>query len=261
MRTSIIVLLAIFLGVVLSQQNSLASRKAREAKKGLAVFGTSSCSDIQLLTGISWVYNWAGTPGALETCFTQLGIQFVPMIWGPTSSITNIYTNSPYLLTFNEPNFPDQANMSPQQAATLWPQIQAVAAQHNMQISSPSASYGGANMDPIQWLDQFFAACQGCKVDFITTHQYDCNFNSLHGAITNFYKYNKPVWVTEFSCYGGSVSADVTFVNGILPLFDNDAKIARYSYFGARSNPPSSIDVFSATTSTLTAVGTAYNGE
>ena len=39
-----------------------------------------------------------------------------------------------------------------------------------MQIGSPSASYGGSNGDPIQWLDQFFAACVGCKVDFINTH-------------------------------------------------------------------------------------------
>jgi len=252
------------LGLVqLSLQHPIQSKindlEARAAKKGLAVYGTSACSDIQLLTNISWVYNWGETPGTLEQCYNQLGIQFVPMIWGATSNINNIYGNSPYLLTFNEPNFPDQSNMSPQQAANLWPQIEAVAAKYKMQISSPSASYGGANMDPIQWLDQFFAACKGCKVDFITTHQYDCNFYGLHGAITVFYKYNLTVWVTEFSCYGSSVDADVTFVKGIVPLFDNDPKIARYSYFGSRSNPPSNIDVFSPTTSALTPVGVAYN--
>jgi hypothetical protein len=44
---------------------------------------------------------------------------------------------------------------------------------YNMLISSPSASYGGdlpGYSDPIAWLDAFFAACVGCKVDFITTH-------------------------------------------------------------------------------------------
>jgi hypothetical protein len=57
--------------------------------------------------------------------------------------------------------------------------------------------------------------------------QYDCDFEDLYGAITNFYKYNLPVWVTEFSCYGASVQDGVTFVDGILPLFDTSATISR----------------------------------
>jgi len=255
MRTLIVGVLVLAL-LQLSQQHEL----ARAAKKGLAVYGTSACSDIQLLTNISWVYNWQTTPGVLEDCYNQLGIQFVPMIWGAKSDFSNVYGNSPYLLTFNEPNFPDQSNLTPQQAASLWPQVEAVASKYKMQISSPSAAYGGSMMDPLKWLDQFFAACTGCKVDFITTHQYDCNYNGLHGAITNFYKYNRSVWVTEFSCYGSSEQADVTFVRGIVPLFDSDPKITRYSYFGSRSNPPSNIDVFAPTTSALTEVGVAYNG-
>jgi len=238
---------------------SVANTPKRTGKKGLGVYGTASCSDISKLSGVSWVYNWQETPGILEECYDQLGIQYVPMLWGLNAQYNVVYGNSPYLLTFNEPNFPDQSNMTPQQAAAAWPQVEAVAAKYGMQIGSPSASYGGANMDPIQWLDQFFAACSGCKVDFINTHQYDCNYYSLYGAITVFYKYNKPVWVTEYSCYGSSVSADVTFVNGIVPLFDNDAKIAKYAYFGSRSAGGAFIDVFDSTQSALTPVGVAYN--
>ncbi len=106
-------------------------------------------------------------------------------------------------------------------------------------------------MNPIQWLDQFFAACIGCRVDFIATHvsqilifgairtrltaakQYDCVVNNVYGTIVNnFAKYNKPIWVTEFSCYGATVAADVTFANGVLPLFDADAKIFRFQNIG-----------------------------
>lgn len=39
-----------------------------------------------------------------------------------------------------------------------------------MKISSPAASWGGDLMHPIVWLDQFFALCPTCKVDFIATH-------------------------------------------------------------------------------------------
>jgi len=238
---------------------SVKNTAKRTGKKGLAVYGTNSCSDIQKLNKVSWVYNWAETPGVLEECYLKLGIQFVPMVWGLSSNLDIIYADSPYLLTFNEPNFPQESNMSPQQAANAWPQIQAVAAKYGMQIGSPSASYGGSNMDPIAWLDQFFSLCTGCKVDFINTHQYDCRPYDLYGAITNFEKYNKPLWVTEFSCYNGpSVDSEVTFVNTIVPLFEGDAKIARYSYFGTRSAGGSTMDLFNSTISQLTPVGTAY---
>jgi len=128
---------------------------ARNTKRGLGLYSVQ-CADLQLLTNLGWAYNWAGQPGSLQSCFTSLGIQFIPMIWGLGSSFTDIYSNSPYLFTFNEPNFPQQSNISPQQAAGAWAAVEKVAAQYGMKIGSPSASYGGSNMDPIAWLDAFF---------------------------------------------------------------------------------------------------------
>jgi len=244
--------------------SSYLSTPKRQGKRGVGMFGTESCSDVYLLGNVSWVYNWAESPGILEECYDEFGIQFIPMLWGATADFSAVYGNSPYLLTFNEPNFPQQSNLSPAQAAALWPQVEAVASKYGMQISSPSASYGGANGDPLQWLDEFFGNCTGCKVDFITTHQYDCDYNSLHGAVSNFEKYNKSVWVTEFSCYGANVSDEVTFVEGILPLFDNDNHFAKYAWFGARDAISSSVtgtnDIFNRTGNALTEVGVLYAG-
>jgi len=237
----------------------------RIGKRGLGVYGTLSCSDIKLLGNVSWVYNWAQNPDILEECYDELGIQYIPMIHDASSDMTIVYGNSPYLLTFNEPNFVEQANMSPQQAASLWPQVQAVATKFGMKISSPSASYGGdypGYSDPIAWLTEFFSLCSDCQVDFIATHQYDCDAESLYGAIGNFKTFNKPIWVTEFSCYGASVGADVNFSMQILPLFDGDADIQRYSWFGSRSLPAdnTNIDVFDHTQNALTPVGVYYTG-
>jgi len=243
-------------GVVIPE--STRNTTLRTGKRGLALFGTQSCADISLLTGTTWVYNWGTNPGLLEECFLQLGIEFVPMIWGSTADFSSVYLNSSYLLTFNEPNFSQQSNLSPAQAAALWPQIEAVAAKNNMKISSPSASYGGDRGDPIAWLHQFFGNCSKCKVDFITTHQYDCNAAGLHGAMTNFKQFNLPIWVTEFACWGSSVSQEVSFLQSLLPMFDGDASIARYSYFGARSAGGSVIDVFDHTKCALSPVGTTY---
>jgi len=243
---------------------STVSTSKRTGKKGFGVYGTYACSDINLLGEVAWAYNWDSNPGILEECFDQLGIQYIPMIWGSTTDFSTVYSNSPYLLTFNEPNFQVQSNLSPAEAAALWPQVEAVAAKNSMKISSPSASYGG-DTDPITWLQEFFLACPGCKVDFITTHQYDCTPANLHGAITNFYQFNLPVWVTEFSCYGSTVDQDVAFVNTTIPLFEGDKNISMYAWFGSRtansgSGSTGTNDVFDHTSNALTSVGVAYAG-
>lgn len=231
----------------------------RTGKRGLGVYGTNSCSDIKKMTKISWAYNWSPQPGVLEGCYKSLGIEFVPMMWGLNRPVGDLYTKSKYLLTFNEPNFGDQSNMTPQQAAQAWPAIQSWAQQYNILISSPSASYGGSNMgDAIAWLDQFFGNCTGCKVDFIATHQYDCNAYNLYGATTNFKKYGKPIWVTEFGCFGSSSSSDlVSWANTLLPLFDKDGNYTRYAYFGSRAN--TNYVTLDPTQNALTPMGVTYN--
>jgi hypothetical protein len=229
----------------------------RTGKRGLGLYGTNSCSDIKLLKQVSWIYNWGGQPGGiLEQCYEELGIEFVPMVWGLNNNVNELYTKSKYLLTFNEPNFKDQSNMTPQQAAAAWPAIQQFASQYGMKISSPSASYGGQT-DPMKWLDDFFAACSGCQVDFITTHQYDCRPYDLYGAMTNFKKYNKPIWVTEFGCFSNSTDL-VSFANTLLPLFDKDPQFERYAWFGSRSN--ANYVVFDPSKNALTPLGVTYAG-
>jgi len=230
----------------------------KPGKRGLGIYGTQSCSDLKLLGNVSWVYNWSPQPGPLEECMDELGLEFIPMVWGLTTLLTDLYTKSEYLLTFNEPNFSNQANMSPAQAVAAWPAIEAFADKYAMKISSPSASYGGQNGDPIDWLDSFFTLCVGCRVDFITTHQYDCTAVNLYGAITNFKKYGLPIWVTEFSCYGSSYSQMLSFAETIVPLFESDSGIERYSWFGCRDD--GIYNIFDPSSNALTPHGQYYTG-
>ena len=110
-------------------------------KRGLA-YGYDSDSDMTALSkGIGWWYNWAASPdGTLSKGFTA-GVEFVPMIWGGTFDTTTLAKQVPagakYLLTFNEPNFGSQSNLTPDQAAALWPQIQSFASARGMKIVSP----------------------------------------------------------------------------------------------------------------------------
>jgi Glycosyl hydrolase catalytic core len=114
-------------------------------KRGLA-YGYDSDADMTALSkGIGWWYNWAASPdGTLSKGFTA-GVEFVPMIWGGTFDTTTLAKQVPagakYLLTFNEPNFGSQANLTPSAAAALWPQIQAFAKARGMKIVSPAVNY------------------------------------------------------------------------------------------------------------------------
>jgi len=96
-------------------------------------------------------------------------------------------------------------------------------------------------------------------VDFITTHQYDCSPNDLYGAVTNFQQFGKPVWVTEFSCKTDDTTENfVAFADTLLPLFDSDTQIERYSWFGCRGND--AYDLFDSTQNALTPLGVTYSG-
>ncbi|CAN0554626.1 unnamed protein product, partial [Ectocarpus sp. 8 AP-2014] len=48
---------------------------------------------------------------------------------------------SPYLLGFNEPNYGEQANLTPQEAADLWPQVRQQADDLGMELVSPAVNF------------------------------------------------------------------------------------------------------------------------
>jgi len=247
----------------------LPSAPMRVGKRGIAWFDSLSCSDLKLMDGVAWIYNWASQPDALLLkCINSLGLEYIPMIWGTPINLDSVYTNSKYLLTFNEPNFAAQSNMLPATAASYWPQIQQFAQQNNMKISSPSAADGGDIMDPVSWFDQFFASCTGCQVDFITTHIYTCSPSGVDTYLASLKKYGKPIWLTEFACpnVGQPESVEYAFMNATLVYLDNDTDYERYSWYGTRI-PPSdtwlgpTANLFNSSSCSLTEVGHLYNSD
>jgi len=224
----------------------------RTGKRGLAWFNSRACSDLKLMTGVSWIYNWAPLPDVLMLpCLYELGINFLPMQWGGgglQDLELEIYADSPYLLTFNEPNFKSQSNVSPKDAIAAWPQITAIAKKRNMKIGSPAAAacgpnpavecYGGT-WSPIPWFDDFFKGCANCQVDFLTTHIYTCNMTELTAFLEGLKKYNLPIWLTEFACPASGKPADfeMTFMKQALSYLDAQPWIEKYAWFGTRLDP------------------------
>jgi putative glycosyl hydrolase len=191
---------------------------------------------------LSWWYNWS-----LQSSGADVGVEFVPMVWGKSSVGMSTPPGSQYLLGFNEPNFQAQSNLTAQQAAGYWPMLVAQAAgaplvSPAMNFCGPAAQCNGT--DPYQYLKDFFAACPGCQVDYIAVHWYNCDLPSLKdylepgGSLEGFEQFGKPIWLTEFSCGSGSSVADQeAYMRAAIPYLESNPNVFRYSWFSADPIP------------------------
>ncbi len=113
---------------------------------GLAVpraeeFGVRDLSGLRS----DWWYNWTARPGYLADP------QFVPMIWGrDMTGIADLAQPGRYTLWPNEPEYPNQANLSPDEAARLyvdyiWPTLGAT---NNLIV-------GGVVFTHLNWIEDF----------------------------------------------------------------------------------------------------------
>ena len=223
-------------------------------KRGVS-YGYHSAYDMQKYSeNISWWYNWATEPdSAIKTTYQNYNVDFAPMAWN-SSGISNVNNwvntdpNVKYILGFNEPNFKEQANMTPSQAAAAWPSFQAIADSHNLKTVGPAVNYcgncvseGGVTYNnPFKYLDDFFTACIDCKVDYIALHWYGSG-NSIVGYVDDARKYNKPIWVTEFASWDYSnpvqnLNDQKKYLAGTVNFLERDPDVYRYSWFIGRTN-------------------------
>ncbi len=240
-------------------------------KRGVAyAFDVSSANpDMNALkSGVSWFYGWSNGPSAnAKPVYAAMNMEFVPMVWGGGFDVANVVKQIPagakYLLGFNEPNFGKESNLTPEQAAGMWPQIEDIASQKQLQIVSPALNYCAGNCnqtDPFVWLDAFFAACPNCKVDYVGAHWYACTINALSDYITKMKKYNNPIWLTEFACAdGGPYTPDQvkTYALQATLWLEHEPSVFRYSWFSGRTDGIPDVNLL-AGSGVLTDLGTAY---
>jgi hypothetical protein len=247
---------------------------ATACKRGLA-YGYDSLADLTALAnggkGISWWYNWSLTPDqGVGNGYAKIGVDFVPMQWGGNfsvnSDVSTIPSGAHYLLAFNEPESASQANLTPQQAAALWPQLEQIAKSHNppLALVSPAVNYCGGTCNetsPFTWLDQFFAACTNCQVDAIAVHWYSCYLSAIQGYVGQMKKYNKPIWLTEFAGLDSpcttTAAAEQTYMAAALPYLESEPAVARYSWFTGRSTSSPGINLLNGS-GQLTPLGSQY---
>lgn len=273
MKKKILLLVTIFLVMMVS-----VDAQTKSPKRGVAgdMLDNNDCNNVS--NYLTWFYNWANIPNAGVINISQNYLEYCPMLWNGSWNIANINTylsahpEVKYLLTFNEPNLATQSNMTPAQAAALWPQVVAIASAHNLKIVSPAMTYcpsgcvAGYIGSGITWLDDFFAACPSCQVDYIGLHIYDTWLYGFEGnvgnAVTGYKKYGKPIWITEFAEQAlntASVAQHADLMVDAIDYMESDPMIFRYSWFIARSSPTTNTqDILGQTTGTYTNLGLIY---
>jgi Glycosyl hydrolase catalytic core/Ricin-type beta-trefoil lectin domain-like/F5/8 type C domain len=179
-----------------------------------------------------------------------------------------------YWLGFNEPDRTDQSNMTVATAIQRWPRLLAM----NAPLLAPVA---GTTDTTQGWQVDFYtqAEAQGYRVDYTGVHWYaGPNADSLISLLQDVYnKWQRPVWLTEFSTVRWSGSAtwsdadNFNFLAEFMWRAESLPWLKRYSLFNFREDPNGSpanpIDPTAAPRSnsirsdgTLTAFGELYAG-
>ena len=231
---------------------SVSVKMAKSPKRGVA-FNFAVAEDLPLLCdAISWNYNWGNDQNEIAASWMDLeGVEFCPMCWSGNYNADRIrayvaaHPNTKYLLAFNEPNLKDQARMTPAEAAAIWKPVVNLAKELNLKLVSPAMNYGtlADYSDPIKWLDEFFAQPDVSidDIDAISIHCYMANPQALRNYVAMFYKYNKPIWLTEFCAWEEyaihSEEDQMTYMCNVLNYLEQDDKVERYAWFIPRYKP------------------------
>ena len=126
-----------------------------------------------------------------------------------------------YLLGFNEPDSTSQANLTPQQAAALWPQLEGT----GLILGSPAPATPSDG-----WLARFMALAQQrhLRIDFISLHYYQDFTNpravsELRRQLVSLHRqYRRPIWITEIG------AIDIRGWDEPMTHIPTDAIAARY---------------------------------
>lgn len=210
-------------------------------------------------SGAAWCYNWRPYPGPRG----EHGriVDYVPMIYSAKEISDRVIDDLSYrgyhsLLTFNEPDNANQANMTVDEALYFWPKLMRT----GLRLGAPAIHANYA------WLVEFMdrAAALGYRVDFVTAHCYP-ELDDPAAAVAEVIeicrrlhrRFRRPIWITELSGVNSPSFAHTrNFMQAIFKRLDSLAWVERFAWFSDYPivGYPSIFDLEGK----LTAVGRAY---
>ena len=190
---------------------------------------------VQDLVRPVWSYDWDNAANS------TLDAEYIPMrhngSWNAYGNI-NAKQRTTHALGFNEPDRPDQANMTVEAALDQWPNL----LQSGLRVGAPAVSDSGSAGMGLDWLYTFMdqADARGYRVDFIPLHFYKCDwtasqyYNYLLGV---YQRTGRPVWVTEFNNGANwcgtapTLAANATRIGQFLDMLEDAPFVERYAIF------------------------------
>jgi hypothetical protein len=251
----------------------------KSSRRGIAYDFASPADLAAVSPGVGWWYNWGAQPNpAVPTDWVaRYGMDYLPMLWNGTFNSGQIETflqahpEIQYLLVLNEPNLTTQSNTTPQAAAQLWPQYEAVSAATGVKIVGPAITWGTMTNyeDPVAWLDAFIAAYQSAnsgrspQIDALAFHWYDYG---LAAQLDRLDKYGKEIWVTEFANWHSqddgaqidTLAKQEAQMMDMVNTCETRSDVGRYAWFSGRVNPDPHFSSLLADAGELTPLGALY---
>lgn len=188
---------------------------------------------------ISWLYNWSPTP-----TLNASSLDFTPMQWNHIA-IDDLASkaqasNATAILAFNEPELPDQSNMTPELAASEWLRCIEPLRQKGIRCGSPGISSAPQG---ITWLQDFLRRirAQNSDVDFLCLHWYGVELGQFYDYIWSArfqIDEHKPVWITEFASTNWDKEKPLSrehvekFARDSVGYLDSLEWVERYAWFG-----------------------------
>ncbi|KAF2207879.1 glycoside hydrolase family 128 protein [Cercospora zeae-maydis SCOH1-5] len=186
---------------------------------------------------VSFIYNWSPNP-------TPSSLEFIPMQWNNVG-IENLHekirqAGARMVLGFNEPELPDQSNMSAELAANEWLRHIEPLRKAGIKAGSPGISNAG---HAVGWLQDFLQRIRagGSQVDAYCLHYYGETLGSFYDYIWSTHHQlgaDKPVWITEFACTNWNANAPLPrehveeFARESVKYLDTLDWVERYCWFG-----------------------------
>lgn len=233
---------------------------------------------------IGWYYNWG------YRSFKDMGfknkkfnnVEFVPMIWGDNpKSIEDrcTYANKKeykYLLSYNEPDLTWESDQTPTAMINRWRET--ISYKGSLRLGSPATETFQINSD--KWWTPFWnglSASDKSNMTFIAVHAYQHYYNNketalqyLHAIDEIYYKYRKPIWITEFAVadsgnkFSPSNSKHVAqvqeFMKIVLKGLNERSYVERYAWFdfNPKDDQTGASGIFDYDTGKLTKLGEIY---
>ena len=186
--------------------------------------GATYSQSSPLLVDARWYYNWGINPVIYP------GVESVPMFWNGSNVGRSVGGNSPWVMWFNEPDLANQANMTPEYAASLWNQY--ISHYRQYHHVAPVATR-------FEWLETWIDMV-AVMPDAIAIHPYvtagmdaiAALRNQIDRAVSFANKHSiAEIWLTEWGMVHLDLAPQIQFMKDAIPVIESYDLITRYAWF------------------------------